>query len=808
MAKKNIIWRIQINKFNRKKIFKALLLILIFGSALILGGFLGLYVAVRNTLPDVSQLEKFEPKILTSIYADDGKVIKEIGIEKRVIISYNQIPDILRKAILATEDPRFFKHRGIDLRGILRAFKENFRNLLRRRKLQGGSTITQQLATNLFLHRQQTVHRKLLEMVLSVQIEKRYSKDKIFEMYCNQFFLGHGIYGVEAAANFFFGKRVSELNLAEAALIAGIFRGPSVYSPYSTPELTFDRRNHVLNRMVEEGFITKAQAEATRKEPMSVLPLGRDDSEFGATFFEEVRRHIVNTYGEDALYRGGLKVYTTLNPLYQKFAEDALINGLRALDKRHGWRKDKKNLLEDKEFVQKGQKLEDAWLKSWPGPSLEIGDILDAIVLSVTKREARLKVKNYIGRMLNDDVDWTRAKNLDGLIKPGDVIQVKVKSVDEQKKALAVSLDQEPKVEGAVLVIDPRTGQIKAMVGGYSFKRSQYNRATQAPRQPGSAIKPFLYTAALENGFTAASRILDAPTDFIDKWDGQPWTPKNYDRRYKGMVTLRTGIEESRNVVTATILDRISPQTGVDYCKRFGLTTTIYPYLSLSLGTFDVKMLELVSAYTVFPNKGVRVRPYFITRIESREGGILEENRIESEEVISPQTAYLMTYLMQGVIEHQTGTANSAGFLLNDKPLAGKTGTTDKYTDAWFIGFSPSLCAGVWVGNDNNVSLGSNEAGAAAALPVWTEFFKNVIADEKLNAKIAGTELAYEEFEVPSNIVFVPIDLRTGLLAAPICKWPFMEAFLNETEPVRFCTYEDHMLTLDYSTLGRAKEER
>jgi penicillin-binding protein 1A len=346
------------------------------------------------------------------------------------------------------------------------------------------------------------------------------------------------------------------------------------------------------------------------------------------------------------------------------------------------------------------------------------------------------------------------------------------------------------------------------MVGGYSFKRSQYNRATQAPRQPGSAIKPFLYTAALENDFTAASRILDEPTDFIDKWSGQPWTPKNYDRRYKGMVTLRTGIEESRNVVTATILDRISPQTGVDYCKRFGLTTTIYPYLSLSLGTFDVKMLELVSAYSVFPNKGVRVTPYFITRIESREGGILEENGIESEEVISPQTAYLMTYLMQGVIEHQNGTANSAGFLLNDKPLAGKTGTTDKYTDAWFIGFSPSLCGGVWVGNDNNVSLGSNEAGAVAALPVWIEFFKNVIADEKKQAKITGVKPAYEEFEVPSNIVFVPIDLRTGLLAAPICKWPFMEAFLNGTEPVRFCSYEDHMMTLDYSTLGRAKEER
>jgi penicillin-binding protein 1A len=806
MAKKNIVWRIQIKKLNKKKILRSLLLLLGFGSALILGGLLGLYVSIRDTLPDVSALEKFEPNILTSIYGDDGKAIKTIGAERRIVVSYNQIPENLKNAILATEDPRFFKHKGIDVRGILRAFKENFRNLLRRRKLQGGSTITQQLATRLFLYRQQTIHRKLLEMALSVRIEKEYSKEKIFEMYCNQFYLGHGVYGVEAASNLFFGKIVSELNLEEAALIAGIFRGPSVYSPYSTPELTFNRRNHVLTRMTEEGFITKAQAEAAKRRPMNVLPLGREDSEFAAYFCEEVRQYIAAAYGDDALYRGGLKAYTTLNPTYQKFAEDALVHGLRTLDKRHGWRKDKKNLLEDKEFKQKGQKLEEYWLKSWFGPRVEIGNVLDAIVLSVAKREAKVRVKNFTGKMLNDDVDWTLTKNLDSLIKVGDVIQVRVKSKDDDKKELVVSLDQEPKVEGAVLVIDPRNGQIKAMVGGYSFKRSEYNRTMQAPRQPGSAIKPFLYTAALENGFTAASRIPDEPTDFIDKWTGQPWTPKNYDRLYKGTVTLRKGIEESRNVVTAKILDRISPQTGVDYCKKFGLATTIYPYLSLSLGTFDVKMLELVSAYTVFPNKGIRIKPYYITRIESREGSILEENRIESEEVISPQTAYLMTYLMQGVIERGTA-APMATFLLNDKPLAGKTGTTDKYTDAWFIGFSPSLCAGVWVGHDNNVSLGTNEAGAAAALPVWIDFFRNVISDEKKKVKEAGIEQPYEEFEVPPNIVFVPIDRKTGLLAAPICKWPFMEAFLSGKEQlIRFCSYEDHMLILDYATLEKAKE--
>jgi penicillin-binding protein 1A len=370
-----------------------------------------------------------------------------------------------------------------------------------------------------------------------------------------------------------------------------------------------------------------------------------------------------------------------------------------------------------------------------------------------------------------------------------------------------VSLDQEPVVQGAFISIDPKTGQIKAMVGGFSFQKSQLNRVSQTFRQAGSSIKPMLYTAALENGFTAASRIVDEPTDFEDKWQKTIWSPKNYDRKYKGMVTLRQGLEESRNVVTAKVLDNISPQVGVDYCRKFGITSTVYPYLSLALGTFEVGLNEMVSAFSTFPNKGVRIKPYFISRIENREGNILEESRIEAEEVVSPQAAYLMTYLMQGVVER--GTAGAASQLLNDIPLAGKTGTTDKYTDAWFIGFSPSLCAGVWVGYDDNRTLGLNETGAVAALPVWIDFFRKVIDDGKKKAAEAGTDMAREEFEIPpSGIRFVPIDLRTGLLAAPICKWRFMEAFLEGTEPTRFCSYEDHLLTLDYAVSTKAKEER
>ncbi|MDD8011660.1 MAG: penicillin-binding transpeptidase domain-containing protein, partial [Acidobacteriota bacterium] len=353
---------------------------------------------------------------------------------------------------------------------------------------------------------------------------------------------------------------------------------------------------------------------------------------------------------------------------------------------------------------------------------------------------------------------------------------------------------------------DPRPGQIKAMVGGSSFRRTQLNRATQTSRQAGSAMKPFIYTAALERGFTAASRLVDEPTDFPDPWSGTVWTPRNYDRKYKGMITFRTGLEESRNVITAKILDNISPQTGVDYAKRFGLTGTLYPYLSLALGTFEVNLVEMVSAYGVFPNKGIRIRPFFVSRVEDRDGNLLEEHVVEAEEVVSPQTAFLMTHLMEGVV--QRGTAAAASVFLNDTALGGKTGTTDDCTDAWYIGYSPSLCVGVWVGMDDNTSLGRNETGAVAALPIWMTFFGRVLEEIKAKAKDASVEYYPEEFETPPNIHFMAIDRKTGLLATPQCKWRFMEAFLEGTEPTRLCSMLDHISTLDYGGTSVAREER
>ncbi|MEW5900015.1 MAG: PBP1A family penicillin-binding protein [Acidobacteriota bacterium] len=791
--------RVRIRKLDKKKLLRTLGLSALIGLAILFGVVLGAYQAVRQNLPSISELETFEPNIITSVYSDDGRPIKDFATERRIEVPLEKIPAILKKAIVATEDPRFYNHRGVDLRGILRAIKENIRTGRFFRNPEGGSTITQQLARNLFLYRQQTVSRKLKEMYLAVQIEKQYSKDKILELYCNQFYLGHGVSGVETASNFYFGKSVSDLNLEEAALIAGIFRGPAIYSPYNNPQGTLRRRNHVLNRLVEEGYITREQTEEAKTRPLSVLPWRRGSEDFGAYFFEEVRKYIEKKYGDDVLYRGGLKVYTTLNPIMQRYAEEAVLARLREMDKQKGWRKDKKNLLEEGR-----QNLEEEWLDDWVTSYVEENEVSDAIVLSVARKEATVKLKRFTGKILNNDIGWTRTDNLEKLIKRGDIIQVRVKKVDNDKKELSASLDQHSLLECAFLALDPRSGQVKAMVGGYSFRRSEWNRATQAQRQAGSAIKPFLYAAALDNRFTPASVIVDEPVDFIDKWLGGVWSPKNYDRKHKGAVTLRTGLEESRNIVTARILDYISPQTGVDYCRRFGITSTLYPYLSLSLGTFDVSLWELLSAYSVFPNRGTRVKPYYVTRIEDREGNVLEEARVETEEVISPQTAYLITSMLQGVIQRGTAAAaNQQGI-----PLAGKTGTTSDFADAWFIGFTPSLCAGVWVGNDERVTIGNKQSGAVAALPAWIQFFKRMIGDETTKAEAQGREPVFEDFEVPPNIVFIEIDRKTGHLATPSCLWPFREAFLaGPTDSLRYCSIQDHLLVYDYYGTEKAAEE-
>jgi penicillin-binding protein 1A len=839
----------------KRRILKAAFLFILFSAACCLGTVMGTFMALRQNLPSVSELEEYEPNIITYIYADDGDVIGEYAIEKRIEVPLEVIPDVLINAIIATEDARFYDHDGLDWRGVFRSLWEDIKIKLRGegRKLHGASTITMQLTTDLFFHRRQTIRRKLKEIMLSLQIEKRYTKRQILNMYCNQFWLGPGAFGVEAASQLYFGKTVSELNLEEAAMIAGIFRGPGVYSPYTYPENTLNRRNHVFDRMVEEGYLTQAEADEAKTKPLNVLPRHRETSEFAAYFNEEVRRHLMENYGDAAVYKKGLKVYTTLNPAYQRYAEEELLSWIRVLDKRQGWRGVKRNLLD--EGLESLEEIDPDMLENWPPftwmkPSLEEKQIVEALVLSVEEKEATVKIRDYTASLKMDDAtkEWTKTENLQDLIKEGDVILVSIQSIEEkiiderntdqesidqenigqeetnqENIEIQVSLDQEPLLEGAFLAVEPQTGQIKAMIGGYSYRRSEWNNATQALRQAGSSIKPLLYTAALDSRlFTPASVIIDEPTDFYDKWSDQPYSPNNYDNRYKGAVTVRRGLEQSRNVVTVKLLESISPQKGVEYIRKFGITSpNVYPYLSLGLGAPDVRLIEMVSAYSTFPNKGIRVTPYFINRIEDKDGNILEEAKVESEEVISPQVAYMMTYLLQGVVENTGGTSWRAKRL--NWPLGGKTGTTDNYSDAWFIGFSPSLCAGVWVGHKTKMTIGDRQSGAVAALPPWVEFFEKVIRDKKKKAEeerkavedviaealgrsFGGNDeqnkeeepLVIEEFEIPLNLFFVEIDIKTGLRATPDCFFPFTEVFLPGTEPDRWCSLEDHLRVLDY----------
>ena len=793
--KKPVLKKISFKKLSWKRILKTAFFVFLGFSVIGSGVAIGVYKAIMQNLPDISQLEEFEPKIITYFFAEDEEIIGEYANEKRIEIEFEDIPEIMIKAIIATEDSRFFSHKGIDYRGILRAVKADIKLIFTPRKLHGGSTITQQLIRELLLSRDQNLRRKIKEVILARQIEKKYTKEEILAFYCNQFNLGSGAYGVETASRLYFDKSVSELNLEEAALITGIFNAPSRYSPYLRPNLTLLRRNHVLGRMVDENVINEEEAEEARNKPLGVLPRYRNVSEFAAYFKEEVRKYIEQNYGEDALYNSGLKVYTTLDPKMQGYAEEALINQLRTLDKRQGWRDDKENLLEKGVENLEEIKPDTDTLSDWLKPEFPVGKVFDAVVLSAENQRATVKIKDYLGFMDNSGIEWTMTKNLKDLIQRGDIIKVKIKDVDEEKKEMQVSLDQEPVLEGAFLVIDALTGQIKAMVGGYSFERLKFNQATQALRQSGSVIKPLLYTAALENGWTPSMAVVDEPVEFPDKWAPVPYTPRNYDRKYKGRVTFRIGIEQSRNVVTTKILDDISPQTGVRYCQKFGITSLLRPYLSLALGAFEVRLIEMVSAFSTFPNKGVRITPYFITRIEDKDGNILEEHKIESDEVISPQVAYIMTSLLQGVV--QRGTAQGVRWL--EKPLGGKTGTADEFSNAWFIGFSPTLCAGVWIGHEKgNMSIGERQSGAVAALPAWKEFFEKTIEDEKRAAAENGEEYDPGQFEVPPNLDYATIDYKTGLLWNPICLFPFKEVYLPDTAPTRWCTYEDHLRTYDY----------
>ena len=751
----------------------------LFVIAAVLGIVTGVVAAYSGDLPQVSALDQYSPGTITRIYASDNRLIGEFATQRRVMVKYDEIPTLLRQAILSAEDADFDKHFGINF---TRLGVTVFQNIVMRRTY-GASTLTQQLARKLFLRPEKSVERKVKEALLAIQIEKRYTKHEIFTMYCNQMNLGHGAYGVEAASRLYFGKPIKDLTLEEAALIAGILQLPERESPFVNEKWAMQRRNYALQRMADERYITQADADAAKAKPIVVVPMATAGTATAPYFVEEVRKYLEHRYGARELYEAGMSVYTTLDVDLQQAAARALDRGIRQVDKRRGFRKPTRNLAA--EHIDPGTYRD----RRWDRP-IQAGDIVPALVISdgrerapVKRRRAqadpapaggamRVRVGRYEADLTRTSIQWTGRTRAADLVRTGDLIEVEVLTLDEPRGLLTVRLEQFPIVEGAVLVIDNRTGQIKAMVGGSDFARSKFNRAVQAPRQIGSAFKPIVFTAAIDRGYTPSSLLLDEPASY-NVGPGQPlYAPRNYDRKYEGSVTLRRTIEDSRNVPTVRMMEQLTPDQVISYARRLGFQSPIRPYLSSALGASEATLLEVTSAYSAFPNQGVRMQPFQILKIVERDGTLLEEHRPQSTEGIRADTAFVMVNLLRGVVER--GTAAKAAEL--GWPLAGKTGTVDDYTDAWFVGFDPNLTIGVWVGLDEKKPLGANETGAVAALPIWMEIFKSYI-DRR------GDRHNPPSFEPPGNIVFMAVDHATGMPVSPGTPGAINEAYIAGTQP-------------------------
>jgi penicillin-binding protein 1A len=737
----------------------------------LLGTLSGVVFAYADDLPLISALDDYTPHTITRVLDRNGNVAGDFAVERRVIVTYQQIPEPLRNAIVSAEDGGFFDHAGLSISRMVLAL---VRDLIAPGKTPGGSTLTQQLARNLFANQigfasgDRSYDRKVKESLVAMQIEKRYTKQEIFTMYCNQIYWGHGAYGVEAASQVYFGKSVQDLTLEEAAMIAGIIQGNVRQSPYVNKEAAMRRRNYALQRMADEGYITQDVADATKQKPIVTRGEPGQASTIAPYFIEEVRKYVEAKYGAKALYENGLTIRTTLDVELQRAANQAVDRGLRGVAKRRGiWRK-------PRNIIEEGHKVEtfrhDRWSKH-----MAAGDIVPAVVVSVDRREAKtaaahVRFGQYTADLLRPGYQWTRRTHAAELVKPGDLIEIGITTLDPAGKA-TITLEQQPQLEGALVALDNHTGQVLAMVGGFSFARSKFNRATQAYRQLGSTFKPFLYTAAIDRGLTPTSMLNDSPVAF-DAGPGQPpYTPGNYDGKFEGPVTLRRALENSRNIPAVRVMEMLGPRQVVAYAKRFGFPEDFPPFLSTALGAAEATLLETTSAYTAFPNQGIRLQPYQIGAIVDREGTVLEEARPAPHEAIRADTAFVMTNLLRGVVQH--GTAGTANAL--DWPLAGKTGTVDDYTDAWFVGFDPNITVGVWVGYDEKKPIGYGETGSITALPIWMDFMKDYI-------RLRGDREKPPTFEAPGNIIFVAVDRSTGETAGDPAA-AITEAFISGTQP-------------------------
>ncbi|ULA62254.1 MAG: hypothetical protein LZF86_10114 [Nitrospira sp.] len=708
----------------------------------------GVIWQLAQDLPPLDLLQGYQPSLVTTVYADDRQPIGQFFIERRTLTPLDRIPKTLTQAVIATEDVRFFEHPGLDYIGILRAAWTNLRH--GGKKVEGASTITQQLARSLFLSAERSYDRKLRELILAYKMEAVSTKEQILETYLNQIYFGQGSYGVASAAQSYFGKEIEKLTLAESAFLGGLPKSPSRFSPFTNYERAKKRQEHVLARMEEAGFISVAERDAAIAEE---LKFRRPGSEQIAPYFvEHVRQQLVAKYGETMVYKGGLQIFTTLNLEMQRAAERAFLAGVRDLDKRQGWRGPKKS-VELATVQMPGAALSDQPIK--------VGDVLEGIVLKQAKDHYVVQLGDQEAKLFFDDMAWAKRvlKGTDPIqdavvmpdvkktLKPGDVIEVSVKKL--AKDGMQLALEQTPIVEGGLVAVDPRTGAIRAMVGGYDFSRSEYNRAMQAHRQPGSAFKPVIYATAMAQGMSPATQILDAPVVYEQEADDKIWKPENYGRKFHGMVTLRDALAHSHNLATVRLLDKVGVKNVIEFARTVGVTSPLPADLSLGLGSSSIGLLELTSVYGVFLNKGTRAEPFTIKVAKDSAGNTLETMEEQPHEIIAKETAYLITNMMEDVIQKGTGQAAK----VIDRPIAGKTGTTNEYVNAWFIGGAPNLVTGVYVGFDDRRPLGESETGARSALPIWIQFMKDALL-----------QLPVVPFEIPEGITYVKVDSATGLL--------------------------------------------
>jgi penicillin-binding protein 1A len=771
---------------------------------MIAGGGYFAYKYVERDLPDYTALKNYEPPVMSRVHAGDGALIAEYANERRLFLPSQAIPQLLKNAFLSAEDKNFYEHSGLDPEGIARAAIVTVQNKLAGRRPQGASTITQQVAKNFLLSNEQTLERKIKEAILAVRIESAFSKEEILELYMNQIYLGMGAYGVAAAALLYFDKSVHELTISEAAYLAALPKAPSNYHPFRNTQAAIARRNWVIGQMAANNFITAEEAEKAKTEPLRVVPRTTGPHIFAADYFaEEVRRELIERYGEKGLYQGGLSVRTSLDQRLQMLTRKALMKGLVDYDVVYGgWR---------------GPVAHVASSGDWGPPLAEIRQLSDvpewrlAVVLSVADQEVQIGLRPE--KLVTGEVSTERERGVvpfeqmkwathwaegakrtaigrgaAGVVMAGDVVYVE-KVGNGTAGRNVWRLRQVPEVSGAMAVMDPHTGRVLAVTGGFSFAESEFNRATQAWRQPGSSFKPFVYAAALDNGYTPSSLVLDGPIE-INPGPGQPvWRPENYSQKFYGPSTLRVGIEQSRNTMTVRLAKDMGMPLVVEYAKRFGIYEDLAPYLPMSLGAGETTVLRLTSAYATIANGGRRVTASFIDRIQDRWGKTVfkHDQRIceacdqpkwenqdepklidEREQVLDPMTAYQITSIMEGVV--QRGTAAALSDLR--RPLAGKTGTTNEEKDAWFMSFTPDLVVGVFIGYDKPKPMGKIGSGGHLAAPIAREFYTEALKD-----------VAPVPFRVPPGIRLVAVNKRTGMKAMPGDPDAIMEAFKPGTAP-------------------------